>query len=282
MSKSKARENRDITKEIIVAIFASLLIIVLASAILFSGAIAIPPQSTNRPLASFYLRTTYNWEFKWLWSSSPEVVTSILWDHRGVDTVYVTSVFFFAIIGALMLIRNYKGGLEYKAIGMSIIARTITKITLVSIPVIALSIALHGHLTPGGGFQGGSVFAVSTLLVIIALGLGFFKERKWTKHRLLGLHALGIMIIGFIALSLPIIGFFKSYCGYIMQNQWKPWSPPGLGYVFNLFGIEILYSGTLVFLNLAGFLAVSAGLTLAFIALALPKKDIRKGGGLDD
>jgi len=282
MSKSKARENRDITKEIIVAIFASLLIIVFASAILFSGAIAIPPQPTNRPLASFYLRTTYNWEFKWLWSSSPEVVTSILWDHRGIDTVYETGVFFFAIIGALMLIRNYKGGSKYKAVGMSIIARSVTKITLVSIPVIALSIALHGHLTPGGGFQGGSVFAVSTLLVIIALGLGFFIERGWTKHRLLGLHTLGIMIIGFIALSLPIIGFFRSYCGYIMQNQWKPWSPLGLGYVFNLFGIEILYSGSLLFLNLAGFLAVSAGLTLAFIALALPKEDIRKGGGLDD
>jgi len=282
MNESKGMKNRDTTKEIIVAIFASLLIIVFASAILFSGAIAIPPQPTNRPLASFYLRTTYNWEFKWLWSSSPEVVTSILWDHRGIDTVYETSVFFFAIIGALMLIRSYKGGSKYKAVGMSIIARSITKITLVSIPVIALSMALHGHLTPGGGFQGGSVFAISTLLAIIALGLGFFMERRWTKHRLLGLRTMGLMIIGFIAISLPIIGFFKGYSGYIMQNQWKPWSPLGFGYVFNLFGIEILYSGSLLFLNLAEFLAVSAGLTLAFIALALPKEDIRKGGGLDD
>ncbi len=270
-------------KEAVLAAAASLLILLLSLAFVSTSVITIPPPSENRWLSERFLTATYNAEQKSLWAASPEVVTSILWDYRGLDTVYETSVFFLAIIGALMLVRSYKQKRDEKlpSNGMSVIAKTITKITLVAIPVVAASIALHGHLTPGGGFQGGSVFAVATLLAIVAMGTGFLANRGWSKGRLLGLRTLGLIVIVFVAIAVPIIGYMRGVHAYIMQNQEKPWSSVGLGYVYELLGHEVLYSGTLLFLNLAEFLAVSAGLTLVFLIMALPREKIYKGGDME-
>ncbi len=270
-------------KEIIIATAAALLLVALSALLASSGLVAAPPPSDNRWLAEKFLTLTYNAERKALWAASPEVVTSILWDYRGIDTVYETSVFFFAIIGALMLVRSYKParGEKIEGRGMSVIARTVTRITLVAIPVVAASIALHGHLTPGGGFQGGSVFAVATLLAIVALGTGFLVNRGWSKGRLLGFRTLGLVIIVFVAIAVPIIGLMDGGRAYLVQNQEKPWSGYGAGYIYSVLGLDILYSGTLLFLNLAEFLAVSAGLTLAFLVMGLPREKLYKGGDVE-
>ncbi len=209
-------------------------------------------------------------------------MTSVLWDYRGIDTVYETSVFFLAIIGGLMLVRDYKPWGKPIGKGMSLISRTVVKIVLVAVPVVAASIALHGHLTPGGGFQGGSVFAVSSLLAIIGLGTGFLLGRGWSKSKLLGFRTLGLIIISSIALAIPFLGLLEGLHAYIIQNQWKPWAPVGFGYLASIPGLgTILYSGTLVFLNIAEFLAVSAGLSLAFIIMSLSREEIKRSGGVE-
>ena len=43
--------------------------------------------------------------------------------------------------------------------GMSKIVQTITSITFPFVLIYGLYIIAHGHLTPGGGFQGGAVRA---------------------------------------------------------------------------------------------------------------------------
>ncbi|ADI31281.1 MnhB domain-containing protein [Staphylothermus hellenicus] len=270
-------------RDVLLSIVAASIIVILSYVLVSFFVISIPPQETNRWLANWFLTSTYNWENKEWWSGSPEVVTSILWDYRGLDTVYETSVFFFAIIGGLMLVRSVKIDKESLGIkGMSVISKTVTKIILVAVPVVAASVALHGHLTPGGGFQGGSIFAVSSLLAIVALGTGFLYRRGWTKMRLLGFRTLGLLIISTTVISLFVVGVFSGITAYIVQNQWKPWAPIGMGYLVDLgvFG-NILYSGSLIFLNLAEFLAVSAGLSLAFIIMALPKKKLVEGGDIE-
>lgn len=269
--------------EVLLSIIAALIAVALSFMLVSFMVISIPPQETNRWLAEWFLTTTYNWDDKDWWSASPEVVTSILWDYRGLDTVYETSVFFFAIIGGLMLVRSVKIDKESLGIkGMSIISKSVTKIILVTVPVVAASVALHGHLTPGGGFQGGSIFAVSSLLAIVALGTGFLYTRGWSKMRLLGFRTLGLIIISITIISLFIDGVLSGAPAYIVQNQWKPWAPVGMGYIVDLgiFG-RILYSGSLIFLNIAEFLAVSAGLSLAFIIMSLPRKKLVEGGEIE-
>ncbi|MBS3781051.1 MAG: sodium:proton antiporter, partial [Candidatus Thermoplasmatota archaeon] len=60
---------------------------------------------------------------------------------------------------------------------MSRIVRTVTDFLVVPIVIFGIYLILHGHLTPGGGFQGGAVVASATALLIIAYGtLGRHKK----------------------------------------------------------------------------------------------------------
>ena len=51
---------------------------------------------------------------------------------------------------------------------MSKIVRTGADILYPFVLIFGLYIVLHGHLTPGGGFQGGAVIATGVVLVIVA------------------------------------------------------------------------------------------------------------------
>ena len=82
------------------------LFVIIGSLVAISYAIAaqatgVIPQIDLRNLASFYLQNTENISNKYVWAASPEAVTAIVWDYRGFDTLFETSVFFLAIIACI-------------------------------------------------------------------------------------------------------------------------------------------------------------------------------------
>ncbi len=268
--------------DITLGIATAILIVALAFVIVVGGAAPVAPKEIP-DLGSWFLQLTFNVDRKDLWSASPEVVTSILWDYRGLDTVYETAVFFLAIISALALLRDVKkvpGGYVREVHGLTVIAKTITNITFAAILVVSASIAFHGHLTPGGGFQGGAALAVAPLLMIAAYSYRILVDRGWTKSRLLGVRTLGLISIVSIALAGAVALIVTGEAAYVMQNQWKPWAP-GIGwpYEVNLLGRRTLVSGTLFFLNISEYLAVGAGFTLVFLLMSIPSKEFFEGGG---
>ncbi len=237
--------------------------IVLIAGYFLSTASFLPMQSGVRPLGKFYLQNSMFGNYS---ARSPEGVTSILWDYRGLDTLYETTVFFLAIIGSLTLFRlTRKEEKEVKSEkirvkGLSEIVRTVTKVIAAMILAVSASIALHGHLTPGGGFQGGSALAVVPLLIIAA-----FSKYALEGHGLDKLRAIIIRTCGLLGiLILVLIPFFMGY--YLMQNQ------P----VFPAWIAGQLTSGTLVFYNFFEFLAVGAGFTAVFLLLSIPEKIFEK------
>ncbi|MFH0790056.1 MAG: MnhB domain-containing protein [Candidatus Omnitrophota bacterium] len=142
-----------------------------------------------------------------------------------------------------------------KEAGMSLIVKRITRITVSLIFLFGVYILLHGHLTPGGGFAGGVIIALSFIHLMLAFGkdaaLKRLNETVVSVIESLG----GLMFLG-IALS-GLIG------GYFFLNVLPKGRP------FDLFS-----SGIIILCNIAIFLKVGAGLFSIFIALAMIRMPI--------
>ena len=87
---------------------------------------------------------------------------------------------------------------------MSRIVRTAADVIYPFILIFGLYIVAHGHLTPGGGFQGGAVIATGGALVIVAYS--YEEVREWLSGKvLMGQEVIGL--VGFIGVALLALAF---------------------------------------------------------------------------
>ncbi len=232
----------------------------------------LPPKSV-RALAAWYLVTTFNPFNKLFSAMAPEAVTAIVWDYRGLDTVFETSVLFLAIIASVAIMRGIEHHEPYtERKGMSIIGKTATRLLVPLILGAAASIALHGHLTPGGGFQGGATAAVAPLLVLVVFSVYFLEERGMTKNRALVLRSAGLLGVALASFIVVIAGLLSGTPAYLLQNQPKLNSYIGMPYQLG----GQLIGGTLLIFNISEMLAVAAGFTILFILLSIPEEKVRE------
>lgn len=257
-------------KEAITGVMSAIFLFAVIVAIVLGGT-GWTPSTEIRPLAKFYLENCFNVFNKTYWAASPSAVTAMLWDYRGIDTYYETSVFFLAVTGAIALFRiaevKVMSPLK-KELGLSIIVKTVARIIFPLIITASASIALHGHISPGGGFQAGSIMAVAFLITIAAFSRHFIEERlKLTKDKLLTLGVIGLMAIVAVALAPALTGVMA-----LMQNQAKPWSPLSypemLGFVWT--------AGSILYFNLAEYLVVGAGFSILLLLLSIPEETFRR------
>ena len=101
------------------------------------------------------------------------VITSIVVNFRGFDTLGEVTVLFLASTGlASILYRRKKPGVKVpKARIMTSASHLLhigAKILFPITIVLGTYIFVHGHLTPGGGFQGGAVIATGFLLMLLS------------------------------------------------------------------------------------------------------------------
>ena len=86
--------------------------------------------------------------------------------------------------------------------GMTLIVKTVTRLTVWIILLYGFYIILHGHLTPGGGFGGGVILALAFLNVLLAFGRNF--TQKWLNIHFLenveAASALMFLVLGIIGL----------------------------------------------------------------------------------
>ena len=54
--------------------------------------------------------------------------------------------------------------------GMSVIVKTVTRLTVGLIFLFGIYIVLHGHISPGGGFAGGVIIALCFIHLMLAYG----------------------------------------------------------------------------------------------------------------
>jgi multicomponent Na+:H+ antiporter subunit B len=135
------------------------------------------------------------------------------------------------------------------------------------IVAVGASIGLHGHLTPGGGFQGGSVIAVLPMVVIVVFSASFLVIKGVTTTKLLVMRSLGLTGIGLTAIAVFLVGITLHMPAYVFQNIAKPDAQISMPYSV----AGALISGTLWFFNIFEMFAVAAGFSIAFIALMLAR-----------
>jgi multicomponent Na+:H+ antiporter subunit B len=142
---------------------------------------------------------------------------------------------------------------------MSVIVKRITKITVSLIFLYGVYIVLHGHLTPGGGFAGGVIIALSFIHLVLAFG----KEvalKKFSQSAASIIESLG----GLVFLGIALLGLLAG--SYFFLNILPKGEP------FNLFS-----SGIIILCNIAISLKVGAGLFAIFVALAILRIPVEEG-----
>jgi multicomponent Na+:H+ antiporter subunit B len=86
---------------------------------------------------------------------------------------------------------------------MSVIVRTVTRFVYGLVILFGFYVIMHGHLTPGGGFQGGAVVASAFALLLVAFGSAGLKGHV-NLHWLQSLEEFGAL--AFLALAFLGIG----------------------------------------------------------------------------
>jgi multicomponent Na+:H+ antiporter subunit B len=100
-------------------------------------------------------------------------VNGVTFDVRGIDTLGEELILFSAALGATILLRAQRaeGAAKQAAEHHDESPSSLRALGAVLIgPVLTLGvyILVHGHLTPGGGFQGGIILAAALVLVYAA------------------------------------------------------------------------------------------------------------------
>ena len=139
-------------------------------------------------------------------------ITAVVVNFRGFDTLGEVSVLFLATTGLASILyrkeddeeeneeeENKKHVSHRLNLPSSSLVRTGAKILFPLILLLGIYVFVHGHLTPGGGFQGGAIIATGFLLMLVSYK-GFQTNHKvmvWLES-LAGLGFVGIGVFGLI------------------------------------------------------------------------------------
>jgi multicomponent Na+:H+ antiporter subunit B len=99
------------------------------------------------------------------------LVTSVIVTYRGLDTLGEVTVLFLSAAGVGLLLRRRADERESRAERQdaSEIVQTAAQLLIPMVFMFGIYVFLNGHLTPGGGFQGGAIIASGSLLLLLAL-----------------------------------------------------------------------------------------------------------------
>ena len=157
----------------------------------------------------------------------PNVVTSVLADYRGYDTLGETTVIFTAGIGVMLLLRGARrrgrrDDAEASSMSLDLILRVGTKLILPFILLFALYVQFHGDYGPGGGFQAGVITAGMVILLAITFGLDA-AQRIAPQALVERMIPLGVLIYAGTGVAGLLMG--KNYLDYsVLRPRPRPWA----------------------------------------------------------
>ncbi|HBF87231.1 MAG TPA: sodium:proton antiporter [Bacteroidales bacterium] len=130
------------------------------------------------------------------------LVTSIVVTYRGFDTLGEVTILFVAA-SIISFFLKLKENDESKNISSKDTTEILVTASNVLVPVIFLFgiyVFINGHLTPGGGFQGGAIIATGVALMILANPN--IKINTQIIHWVESISGVGYVVVGIFGLIL--------------------------------------------------------------------------------
>ncbi len=171
--------------------YAIFLGIIITALVLFFA--AFPFGKNKMAVGNYYLKNDIKQ------TGAANVVTAVTLDYRGFDTLGEVSVLFAAAAGVAILfyVLGEDKKKREKQVYPNFIVRVGSRIIFPFILLFGSYIFIHGHLTPGGGFQGGAIIASGFLLLYLAYpGESVNRKRLSAVEGLAGLTFVGLGLWG--------------------------------------------------------------------------------------
>jgi multicomponent Na+:H+ antiporter subunit B len=179
--------------------------------------------------------------------ATANVVASVNFDLRALDTFGEETILVASVTGVMALLRPAVEEREYHASDRSAALDATRLVGYLLLPVtlaVGLDVVVHGHLTPGGGFQGGVVLAAGLHLLYIT---GSF--RALDRLRPVNAFDVGETLGAAAFAGIGIAGLLTG--GAFLANV-LPTGTAG----------QLLSAGTVPLLNAAVGVAVTCGMTV--------------------
>ncbi len=139
-------------------------------------------------------------------------VTSIVVNFRGFDTLGEVTVLFLSVtaLGSILYRKRHHAGDRSVLFSASSIVTAGSKLLFPPILLLGAYVFIHGHLSPGGGFQGGVIIATGFLLMLLAY------ENYTVSH-----NALSI-VESFAGITFAVIGLMGFMNGGTFLQNFLP------------------------------------------------------------
>lgn len=142
---------------------------------------------------------------------------------------------------------------------LSKIVRTVSNQLMLFVLIFGLYLIMHGHDSPGGGFQGGAVVASGVAMLLVAFGSG--EIIRWLRvSRLTLVACCGALFFIVIALAGTGTTFFYNFLLGTPVFGGTPAPGPGHGHVWS--------GGIIPLMEIAIGFIVMAGLSAVVLAMA--------------
>ncbi|GAB4293951.1 MAG: hypothetical protein Kow0068_18870 [Marinilabiliales bacterium] len=158
------------------------------------------------------------------------LVTSVVVTYRGFDTLGEVTILFVAasIVGLFLKINHKNIQLNREIRESSEILKVAQKILVPLIFLFGAYVFINGHLSPGGGFQGGAIIASGVVLLVMANPNACF------NHTLLAvlesISGFGYVLIGIIGVAIA---------GGFLDNRFLPLGE--FGSILSAGAIPVIY-----------------------------------------
>jgi multicomponent Na+:H+ antiporter subunit B len=116
-----------------------------------------------------------------------------------------------------------------------VIIQTVCRILIPFIQIYGLYVIAHGHISPGGGFQGGVILGASFILLCLSYDIHETKKRLSQKSTLI-FFSLGLIIYSGIGIICLVLG--GKYLDYGQLHKILPVNPVEARSM-GIFGIEV-------------------------------------------